>query len=121
MNFHRQFIFVHSTSFRHSLVSEVNFNYKKNFFFQIQFFFFSTLTDVQSSRNKKHFERSAIIVLFEKSAIVRKKNNDFSRELKALIFSFHMNNLNFVDDIYYTLMRRCKSEIDAIALRCQIL
>ena len=34
MNFlHRQVIFVHQTSFRHSFVSEMNFHYKKNFFF----------------------------------------------------------------------------------------
>ena len=101
----------------------MNFNYKKNFFFQIQFFFLfsSVLTNVQSFRNEKHLERSAIIVLFEKSATVKEKSDDFFRELKALIFSFHVNNLSFVDNICYTLMKRRKSDVDAIALRCQIL
>ena len=101
----------------------MNFNYKKNFFFQIQFFFLfsSALTNVQSSRNKKHLKRSAIIVAFERNAIVEKKNDDFSRELKALIFSLHVNDSNFVDDIYYTLIKRRKNDVNAIVLRCQIL
>ena len=122
MNFYRRFISVHSTSFRHSLVSEMNFNYKKNFFFQIQFFFFfsSALTSVQSSQNKKHFEKSAIIVFFERSAIVKKESGDFSRELKILIFLFHVNGSSFIDDICCTLIKRCKNDVDAIALRCQI-
>ena len=100
----------------------MNFNYKKNFFSQIQFSFLfsSALTSVQSSRNEKHFRKSAIIVFFERSAIVKKKSGDFFRELKALIFSFHVNDLNFVDDICYTLMKRRKDDVDAIVLRCQI-
>ena len=122
MNFHRRFIFIHPTSFRHLFVSEINFNYKKNFFLQIQFFFFfsSALTNVQSSQNEKHFKRSAIIISFERSAIVRKRNDDFFRELKALIFSFHVNDSNFIDDIYYTLMKRRKSDVNTIVLWCQI-
>ena len=100
----------------------MNFNYKKSFFFQIQFFFLfsSTLTSVQSSQNEKHFEKNAIIVSFEKSAIVKEKSGDSSRELKTLIFSFHVNNLSFADNICYTLMKRRKNDIDAIILRCQI-
>ena len=29
-----------------------------------------------------------------------------------------MNDSNFIDDICYTLMKRRKNDIDAIALRC---
>ena len=109
-------------SSRHSLALKMNFNYKKNSFFQIQLFFLfsSALTNVQSFRNEKHFERNAIIVSFERNAIVKKKNDDFFHELKTLIFLFYMNNLNFVNNIYYTLIKRCKNDIDAIILRCQI-
>ena len=122
MNFHRRFIFVHSTSFRHSFAFKINFNYKKNFFLQIQFFFlfFSALTNVQSSRNEKHFERSAIIVSFERSAIVKKRSDGFFYELKTLIFSFYVSGSSFADNIYYTLMKCRKNDVDAIALRCQI-
>ena len=122
VNFHKRFIFVHPTSFRHSPAPEVNFNYKKNFSSQIQFFFLfsSALTNVQLFRNEKHLERNAIIAFFKKSATVKKKSGDFSRELKTLIFSFHVNDSSFVDDIYYTLMKRRKNDVDAIALRCQI-
>ena len=122
MNFYKRFIFVHPILFRHSFAFEMNFNYKKNFFFQIQFFFlfFSALTNVQSFRNKKHFERSAIIVSFERNATVKEKSDDFFRELKILIFLFHMNDSNFVNNIYYTLMKCCKNDIDAIVLQCQI-
>ena len=122
MNFYKQFIFVHPTSFRHSSASEMNFNYKKNFFFQIQLFFLfsSALTSVQSLQNEKHFERNATIVSFERSATVKKKSGDFFRELKTLIFSLHVNDSNFVNDIYYTLMKRRKNNVDAIVLQCQI-
>ena len=78
------------------------------------------LTSVQSSRNEKYFERSAIIVAFERSATVEEKSDDFFRELKALIFSFHVNDSSFIDDIYYTLMKRRKNDVNAIVLRCQI-
>ena len=100
----------------------MNFNYKKNFSFQIQFFFFfsSALTSVQSSRNEEHFERNAIIVFFERSATVKEENDDFFCELKILIFPLHVNDSNFIDNICYTLMKRRKSDVDAIALRCQI-
>ena len=100
----------------------MNFNYKKNFFLQIQFFFlfFSALTSVQSSRNEKHFEKNAIIAFLERNATVKKRNDDFSHELKTLIFSFHMNDLNFVDDICCTLIKHYKNKIDVIVLRCQI-
>ena len=100
----------------------MNFNYKKNFFSQIQFFFLfsSALTGVQLSQNEKHFEKSAIIVFFERNATVKEESDDFFRELKTLIFSFHVNDLNFVDNIYYTLMKCCKNDVDAIALQCQI-
>ena len=96
----------------------MNFNYKKNFFFQIQFFFLfsSALTSVQSFQNEEHFERSAIIASFKRNATVRKKSDDFFRELETLIFSFHVNDSSFVDDICYTLMKHRKSKIDAIAL-----
>ena len=73
---------------------------------------------VQSSQNEKYFERNAIIVSFERSAIVKKKSDDFSRELKTLIFSFHVNDLNFINNICYTLIKCCKNDVDAIALRC---
>ena len=75
---------------------------------------------VQSFRNEKYLEKSAIIVFFERSATVKKKNDDFFRELKTLIFSFHVNDLNFIDDIYYILMKCRKNDVDAIILRCQI-
>ena len=122
MNFYRRFIFVHPTSFRHSFAFEINFNYKKSFSSQIQFFFlfFSALTNVQSPRNKEHFEKNAIIVSFKKSAIVKERNEDFSRELKTLIFSFHVNDSSFVNNICCTLMKRYKNDVDAIALQCQI-
>ena len=122
VNFHRRFIFVHSTSFRHSFVFEMNFNYKKNFFLQIQFFFFfsSALTNVQSFWNEEHFERSAIIVFLEKSAIVKRRSDDFFRELKTLIFLLYVNGSRFIDNIYCTLMKCCKNDVDAIVLRCQI-
>ena len=122
MNFHKRFIFVHSTLFCHSFVFEMNFNYKKSFFLQIQFFFLfsSTLTGVQSLRNEKHFEKNATIASFERNAIDRKKSDDFFRELKILIFSLHINDLNFINDICYTLIKRRKNDVDAIALRCQI-
>ena len=113
INFYKRFIFVHSTSFRHSFAFKMNFNYKKNFSFQIQFFFFFslTLTNVQSFRNEKHFE---------KSAIIKERNDDFFRKLKTLIFSFHVNDLNFINNICCTLMKRHKNGVNAIALRCQI-
>ena len=76
------------------------------------------MTDVQSFRNEKHFERSAIIASFERNVIIKEKNDDFFRELKTLIFSLHINDLNFIDDIYYTLMKRRKNNVDAIVLRC---
>ena len=100
----------------------MNFNYNKDFSFQIQFFFLfsSALTGVQSPRNEKHFEKSAIIVSFERSATVKKRSGDFFRELKTLIFSFHVNDLSFVNDICYTLMKRRKNDVDTIVLRCQI-
>ena len=122
VNFHRQFIFVHPTSFRHSFASEMNFNYKKNFFLQIQFFFLfsSALTSVQLLRDKKHPEKSAIIASFERNAIVKEKSDNSFRELKALIFSFYVNDSSFVDDICCTLMKHHKNDVDAIALRCQI-
>ena len=122
VNFHRRFIFVHPTSSRHSFTSEMNSNYKKNFFSQIQLFFLFSLalTDVQSFWNEKHFERSTIIASFERSAIVKKENGDFFRELKILIFSFHVNDSNFIDDICYTLIKCRKSDVDAIVLRYQI-
>ena len=122
VNFHRRFTFVHPTSSRHSPALEVDSNYKKNFFPQIQLFFLfsSALTGVQSLRNEEHPKKNAIIVSFERSATVKEGSGDFFRELKALIFSLHVNGSSFVDDIYYTLMRRRKDDVDAIALRCQI-
>ena len=98
----------------------MNFNYKKNFFSQIQlsFLFSSALTDVQSLRNEKHFKRNAIIVFFEKNATVEEKNDGFFRELKTLIFSLHVSDSNFIDNICYTLMKRRKNDVDAIVLRC---
>ena len=109
-------------SSRHSLALKMNFNYKKNSFFQIQLFFLfsSALTNVQSFRNEKHFERNAIIVSFERNATVKEKNDDFFRELKTLIFSFHVNDSNFIDNICCTLIKHRKNDVNAIALRCQI-
>ena len=120
VNFHRRFIFVYSTSFRYLFVFEINFNYKKNFFSQIQFFFlfFSALTNVQSSRNEKHFERNAIIAFFRKNAIIEEKSGDFFCELKVLIFSFYVNDLSFIDNICCMLIKRRKNDVNAIALRC---
>ena len=78
------------------------------------------LTSVQSFRNEKHLRKSAIIALFERSAIIKKESDDFFCELKALIFSFHVNDSNFINNIYYTLMKRRKNNVNAIVLRCQI-
>ena len=100
----------------------MNFNYKKGFFSQIQFFFFfsSALTGVQLLQDEKHFEKNAIIVSFERSAIVKERSDDFFRKLKTLIFSFYVNDSNFADNICYTLIKRRKNDVDAITLRCQI-
>ena len=78
------------------------------------------LTNVQSPQNEEHLKKNAIIAFFEKNATVKEKSDDFFRKLKALIFSLHVNDSNFIDDIYCTLMKRCKNDVDAIALRCQI-
>ena len=76
------------------------------------------MTNVQSFRNEKHFEKSAIIVSFERNATVKKESDDFFRELKTLIFSFHVNDSNFVDNICCTLIKRRKNDVNVIILRC---
>ena len=97
---------------------------KKTFFFNFNFFFFF----LQRWRmfncfeiNCGSFRKKRDYCFFRKNAIVKKESDDFSRELKTLIFSLYINDLNFIDNIYYTLMRRHKSDVDVIILSCQIL
>ena len=93
--------------------SSFNFNF-------FSFFFNIYECSIVSKWIAIHFKRNAIIISFKKSATVEEKSDDFFHELETLIFSFHVNDANFINNICYTIMKYCKNDVDAIALRCQI-